>query len=204
MARVLVLFVHPAQHHSRANAEMARQARALDGITFVDLYGENPRHGIDADREQTRLLAHDIVVFQFPLFWYSSPSLLKEWMDLVLEHGFAYGHGGDRLAGKTLMLAITAAGPETAYQPDGYQHFPLRTFLTPFEQTARLCQMQFLPPYVLYGALKATEAGDLADHAQGYVRLLEGLRDDTLTAGSFGNADVVTAQSLRLPQEAVS
>ena len=104
------------------------------------------------------------LLMQFPLFWYATPSLLKEWIDLVLEHGFAYGHGGDRLAGKIMMLALTAGGIEEAYTPNGYQHYPLRTFLTPLEQTARLCQMRFAAPYVLHGAIKAPGDGAVPPH----------------------------------------
>jgi len=180
MAKLLVYFAHPGQVHSHVNARMFRIAQGVAGITLVDLYAENPRFDIDIDKEQARLLAHDTILFQFPLFWYSTPSLVKEWIDLVLEHGFAYGAGGTRLAGKAMMLAVTAAGPVEAYSPEGYQRHSLRTFLTPLEQTARLCKMTFLPPYVLYASLRAPEAGTLEPHAQGYGRLLAALRDDRL------------------------
>ena len=163
MARLLVYYAHPGQRHSKANAKMARVAETVDGISFVDLYRTYPRFDINVDVEQQRLLDHDVILFQFPVFWYSTPSLIKEWLDLVLEHGFAYGAGGDRLAGKAMMLAVTAAGPSEAYSKDGYQHFPLRTFLTPLEQTARLCGMRFPAPYVLYAALRAPQVGQVAN-----------------------------------------
>lgn len=178
MARLLIYYAHPGQRFSHANAALAKVASNAEGITFVDLYRAYPRHNIDVDAEQARLLEHDIILFQFPLFWYSTPSIIKEWQDLVLEHGFAYGSGGDHLAGKTMMLAITAAGPSDAYAPNGYQHYALRTFLTPLEQTARLCKMSFATPYVLYSALKAPEAGALKPHVEGYGRLIEAIRED--------------------------
>ncbi len=178
MARVLIYYAHPGHKHSHVNRVMADAARRIDGITFVDLYAEYPRFGVDCDREQQRLLDHDVIVFQFPMFWYSTPSLIKEWEDIVLEHGFAYGAGGDKLSGKRMLLAITAAGSEDAYTMDGYQHYPIRTFLTPLEQTARLCDMSFAPPYVLYGSLRAPDAGAVEPHVEGYVRLIEALRDD--------------------------
>lgn len=150
----------------------------MDGITFVDLYAEYPRNDINIDKEQQRLLDHDVILFQFPLFWYSTPALIKEWQDLVLEHGFAYGAGGNKLAGKRLMLAITAAGPEDAYSHDGYQRFPLRTFLTPLEQTAGLCKMQFTPPFVMFSSLKAPHDGRVEPHAANYILMLQAIRDD--------------------------
>jgi putative NADPH-quinone reductase len=178
MARLIVFYAHPGHKHSHVNKFMARAAEALDGVTFVDLYRDYPRFDIDADREQQRLRDHDVILFQFPLFWYSTPSIVKEWQDLVLEHGFAYGSDGDELAGKRMMLAITAAGPEEAYSAGGYQHYALRDFLRPLEQTARLCEMRFAAPYVLYSSLKAPTTGDVEPHLDGYRRLLEAIRDD--------------------------
>lgn len=195
MARVLLYYAHPGHRHSHVNQAMFDATAAIGGITRIDLYATYPRQNIDIDREQALLLDHDVIVFQHPLFWYSTPSLIKEWIDLVLEHGFAYGAGGDRLRGKVLMQAISAAGPAEAYAPEGYQHFPLRTFLTPMEQTARLCKMRYGAPYVLHSALKAPETGAVASHVAGYVALLGALRDDSYdfdAADRFGQVDADT------------
>lgn len=197
MAKLIVYHVHPGQRFSRANAAMTKAASGLESITFVDLYADYPRHDIDVEKEQARLLDHDVILFQFPLYWYSTPSLLKEWQDLVLQHGFAYGHDGDKLQGKTLMLAITAGGSDDAYTADGYQHFPIRAFLTPLEQTARLCRMAFSAPYVLYAALKADVTEEIEDHASGYVRLLTAIRDDAYDFPSAERYDVVTSDDIQ-------
>ncbi len=202
MARLLLYYAHPGHKYSHVNKAMADAARRVDGIDFVDLYGAYPRHNIDIDREQERLLAHDVVLFQCPMFWYSTPSLIKEWQDLVLEHGFAYGAGGDKLAGKTMMLALTAAGPADAYTADGYQRFPFRTFLTPLQQTARLCKMRFAPPYVLFSSLRAPSSGEAALHVEGYVKLLTAIRDDRYDFARVDAHDVVSHQTLPIPIEA--
>ena len=194
MAHVLHIFAHPGRASSRINEAQWSAAQAVEGITSVDLYALYPRYDIDIDAEQEQLLTHDAVVLQFPLFWYSSPALVKEWIDLVFEHGFAYGQGGDRLAGKSMMLALSASGPEDAYSADGYQGFPLRTFLTPFEQTARLCQMRFLAPYVQHRALLA----DPAPHAAGFAKLLRALRDDRLDLDRAAAAEILTHDTLPL------
>lgn len=196
MSRILVYFAHPGRRYSRANLGMAETVRHLAGINFIDLYEHYPRHDIDIETEQTRLLDADVIVFQFPLFWYSTPSLLKDWMDLVLEHGFAYGEGGEALKGKTLLCAITTASPEDAYSSTGFQRYPLRTFLTPLEQTARLCQMRFLPPYVLYDALKASEDERLQLHENGYKRLLLGLRESVFDHNGAERIDILKAATL--------
>jgi len=181
---------------------MARSARKTERITYVDLYRDYPRFDINVDVEQQRLLDHDVILFQFPVFWYSTPSIIKEWEDLVLEQGFAYGAGGDKLAGKHMMLAVTAAGPEGAYTDQGYQRFPLRTFLKPLEQTAHLCEMKFVAPYVLYGALQAPADGAVGPHVDGYRQLLEAIRDDHYDFSRAAEMDVVKFDSLPLLQEA--
>jgi putative NADPH-quinone reductase len=198
MASLIVYYAHPGHPYSQSNQPMACAASALDGISFVDLYRDYPRFDIDADIEQQRLLDHDVILFQFPMFWYSTPSIIKEWQDLVLEHGFAYGTGGDKLKGKTMMLAITAAGPAEAYSAGGYQHYPIRDFLRPLEQTARLCEMRFAAPYVLYASLRAPADGRLEAHVKAYRALLEAIRDDRYDWEAAAALDVVQADSIPL------
>src|SRR3989338_1116681 len=104
---VLLVFAHPALERSRANAVLAEAAKQAAGVTFHDLYETYPDFVIDVDAEQEKLLAHQVIALQFPFYWYSTPALLKEWLDLVWLHGFAYGKGGDRLKGKQLFFACT-------------------------------------------------------------------------------------------------
>ena len=201
MARLLVYYAHPGHNYSQVNRHMAKVAATVEGITFVDLYSDYPRFDINVETEQTRLLEHDVVLFQFPLFWYSTPSILKEWQDIVLEHGFAYGSDGDKLSGKTMMLAITAAGPDDAYSSGGYQHYPLRDFLRPLEQTARLCEMSFTPPLALYAALNAPVDGEVEPHVEGYRKLLEAIRDDRYSWPAHDPDAVLTYATLPIREE---
>lgn len=178
--RILVLFAHPSLDRSEVNRPLAQAAMHIDDVTFVDLYAEYPDLGIDIDREQARLLEHEVIVFMHPLYWYSTPAILKEWQDLVLEHGFAYGSKGTALHGKIFLNALTAGGLEAAYCAEGYNHFTIRELLHPLEQTAMLCGMVYLPPFALFGARSAVEEGRVDDHVSEWVRVLEALRDDRL------------------------
>jgi len=180
---VLVLFAHPAIRKSRVNRHLVAAVRDLDGVTVNDLYDEYPDLDIDVAREQELLVNHDVVVFQHPFFWYSTPAILKEWQDLVLGHGWAYGHDGDALRGKTLLIAMTTGGGEDSYSAKGSNRFSVRQLLAPIEQTARLCGMDFLPPFVVHGSFRLT-ASEIEDHAGDYRRLLEALRDGRVTADS--------------------
>jgi len=174
----------------------------MPGVTFIDLYAEYPRFKISIETEQRRLLAHDVIIFQFPLFWYSTPALLKEWQDLVLEYGFAYGEGGDRIAGKLFVPVVTAGGPEQFYRPGGRNNYPLRDLLTPLEQTAHLCGLRFVPPYTLFAALKAPGDERLERHAEGYAALLRALRDDRLDIEAADSMALLSAETLPLRETA--
>jgi glutathione-regulated potassium-efflux system ancillary protein KefG len=177
--RILVLFAHPAFERSRVNRILTGAVRAVSGVTFHDLYEAYPDFDVDVKREQELLLSHDILVFQHPFFWYSTPALLKEWQDLVLEHGWAYGRDGTALHGKTFMNVITTGGRESAYHAEGHNRFTVRELLAPLEQTARLCGMEFLPPFVAHGTHRMTPP-EMEEHGEDLRRLLEALRDDRI------------------------
>jgi len=180
MKRVLVLFAHPRPDRSEVNVILTKAAERVDGVTVVDLYADYPTFEIDVDREQQRLLDHDVIVFQHPVYWYSCPALLKEWQDLVLEYGFAYGEGGTALAGKMLLNAVSAGARREVYCRDGGYKYELRAFFAPFEQTARLCRMRYLPPFTLYAAGHAEDEDRLGDHVRSYTTLLEALVNERL------------------------
>jgi glutathione-regulated potassium-efflux system ancillary protein KefG len=177
--RVLVLFAHPALQNSRVNRELLRAARELDGVTVHDLYEAYPDFDVDVPREQQLLVEHQLVVMQHPLFWYSTPALLKEWQDLVLEHGWAYGSEGDALRGKRLINAVTAGGSESTYCAQGHNRHTVRELLAPIERTAALCGMEYLPPFVVHGTHKL-KGPDILRHAEDYARVLSALRDGRL------------------------
>lgn len=178
-SRVLVLFAHPALEKSRLNRRLGDAVRNLPGVTFRDLYELYPEFDIDVPREQELLEAHDLIVLQHPFFWYSTPALLKEWVDLVLVHGWAFGSTGTALAGKRALTAVTTGGAESAYAAGGYNRFTMRQFLAPIEQTFALCGVEYLPPFVVHGAHGMTEPEILA-HADEYRGVIEGLRDGEL------------------------
>lgn len=188
--RILVLFAHPSLDRSEVNRPMAEAVRDLDGVTLVDLYAEYANFQIDIDREQQRLLDHDVVIFQHPLYWYSTPAIMKEWQDLVLEHGFAYGSDGTALHGKIFFNAITAGGIAAAYRAEGYNHFTIRELLQPLEQMALLCGMIYLPAFALFGARTAADEGRADQHIADWIRTLEALRDNRF--------DIAAAQDLPL------
>jgi glutathione-regulated potassium-efflux system ancillary protein KefG len=177
--RVLVLFAHPALHRSRVHRRLARAVRGLEGVTFHDLYEAYPDFDVEVEREQALLLAHDCYVVQHPFYWYSTPALVKQWLDLVLTHGWAYGRGGTALRGKRMLCAISTGGGEETYCAEGRNRCSMRELLAPLEQTARLCGIDFLPPWILHGTHALGDTA-LDRAAEEYVRVLAALRDGRL------------------------
>lgn len=180
---VLVIAAHPAMAQSRVNRRLRDAAERSGGVVAVrDLYRLYPDYLIDTPAEQAALAQARLVVWQHPLHWYGMPPLMKLWVDEVLAFGWAYGPGGTALRGKDLWLVTSTGSAEAAYRPGGtHRHF-FDAFLPPYEQTAALCGLRFLPPMVLHAAHRVGES-ELAAHVEVYVQRLAGYPDWPELAG---------------------
>jgi glutathione-regulated potassium-efflux system ancillary protein KefG len=188
MRRVLVLFAHPSFERSRVNRRLVAQAAGLEGVRVHDLYDEYPDFDVDVDREQALLAGHDVIVVHHPFHWYGAPALVKQWLDLVLEHGWAYGAEGRALVGKWWGHALTAGGGAEAYRAGGFNRHTVRAMLAPFEQTARLCGLRFVPPFVVHDTHRL-EAPAIDAHARRYRSYLERLRDPGFDLAPIADRD---------------
>ena len=171
--KTLVLLAHPNLADSKINSSWAQAAAEAEGVTVHDLYATYPDFAINVAAEQALLLEHDRIVFQFPFYWYSTPALLKEWQDKVLEYGFAYGSTGDKLQGKEFLAAFSTGGPEESYQAGGFNHFSFSELTKPLQAMANLTGMKFLPSFTSSGALTQGEADIEASSAAYTARLAE-------------------------------
>ena len=171
MNRILILFAHPRFEKSRVNRALLEQAGTMPEVTLHDLYEEYPDFNIHVKREQEILSMHDIIVWQYPFYMYGAPALLKQWIDLVLEYGWAHGEGGEFLKDKLVFNCLTTGGSRAVYAADGACRFSLGEFLLPFQQSACLCRMIYLPPFTVQGTYLLTQ-DDLAHHAEDYRNLL--------------------------------
>lgn len=180
MPRVLVLFAHPRLERSRTNRALLKALPASDRIAFRDLYELYPDMQVDVRAEQDLLAAHDVVVLHHPLYWYSVPPLLKQYIDLVYAFGWAYGPGGTALKGRTQFHVVTTGGGADAYSSAGFHGHTLQEFLLPLKRTATLCGMQWAPPFAVQGTHRVDDS-ELERIAQRYGRLLQGWAEGTLT-----------------------
>ena len=191
MKKILILFGHPAFRRSMINAALREAVETLDGVTFHDLYASYPDFLIDVGHEQQLCENHDIIIFQHPFYWYSTPAIIKEWFDLVLEHGWAYGSTGNALKGKITFQALTAGGSQENYGVDGLNLFTIRELTTPFRATANLCGMEWLPPFAVLGIHQGLPEKDRVRHAEDYRRAIIALRDNQIDLGRVRDSELL-------------
>lgn len=175
----LVVFAHPRLEASVVQRRLLDGIRGLERTTIHDLYYSYPDFHIDIEAEKARILQHDLIVLQHPFYWYSVPAIIKEWLDLVLQFNWAYGPLGDALHGKFLMNVLSTGGDEHAYGADGRNRFPVESFLAPLNQTAHLCGMGWLKPFIVYSGRRLMPA-ELAEKVEDYRRIMKGLTQGSL------------------------
>jgi glutathione-regulated potassium-efflux system ancillary protein KefG len=182
--KILILFAHPKLERSAINSVLIKSIPVNNNITFHDLYEKYPDFNIDIEYEKKLLEIHQIIIWQHPFYWYSAPPLLKQWIDLVLEFGWAYGPGGNRLQGKIIFNSITSGGQKSAYSKTGHNRFTINELLAPFDQTAVLCKMIYLPPFAIHGTHRISNE-ELEISAKHYQLIL-----NRLASGEFSTADL--------------
>lgn len=188
--KILILFGHPAFQNSQVNKGLIQGIDELDNVTFHDLYEAYPEMDIDIDAEQELLDAHDCIIFHHPMFWYSSPAIFKEWQDLVLEHGWAYGSQGNHLKGKYFFNVVTTGASRQAFMAGAVQNHKVTEFLVPFAQMARLCKMVPIPPFVIHGSHIA-ENVYIENSRKAYHQLLQMIVSDQLDLNGLAEYEYI-------------
>ncbi|GIP22195.1 NAD(P)H-dependent oxidoreductase [Paenibacillus sp. J22TS3] len=155
--KTLIIVAHPDLQSSRVNRALAQVVKEQPDTTvhaLYEFYGDRP---LDVPHEQALLDSHDRIIFQYPLYWYSTPPLLKKWFDEVLTYGYAFGPGGEHLKGKEVGIAISTAGTAASYQPGGYNLFTVREIAKPMEALANYVSGHYLPPFAVHNANQITD-----------------------------------------------
>lgn len=145
MSKVLLILAHPDFKNSVGNKTIVNTVNNNNNVTVRDLTALYPNFDIDIVAEQKALVACDLIILQYPIYWYNMPPILKQWFDKVLTHGFAFGDGA-QLTGKTIMASVTTGSPESAY-PKG----EMERILLPIRATANFCKMIYMKPVASFG-----------------------------------------------------
>jgi len=175
-----------AGHHVRVSDLYAMGWKAtVDCADFLDWDANEPLSPIekasqhaystgtqsaDIAAEQRKLVQSDLLILQFPMWWFSMPAILKGWVERVFAYGLAYGVGehsdrrwGDRygegtLVGKRAMLIVTAGGWASHYSERGINGkiddllFPINHGILHYPG------YDVLPPYIIYRTSKMDES----------------------------------------------
>ena len=157
MSKTLVIVTHPNIEQSHVNKSWVEALKAHpDLYTVHEIYKLYPDGKIDVAAEQKLLESYDNIVLQFPMYWYSSPALLKQWQDDVLAYGWVYGSKGNALKGKKLGVAVSVGSPAEVYTKTGSVGAEVPVILLPFKLMANFVQTEWQPPFLLFGALSQT------------------------------------------------
>lgn len=192
MSRTVVISGHPDLEKSYTNTVILEQLNsALSDVEIRRLDALYPDYKIDVEAEQQALLAADVIVLQFPFYWYSIPALLKKWIDEVFSYNFAYGEQGDKLKGKDFVLSFTIGGPAESYDPLGYNHFTIPELLKPMQQTAYLAGLNFITPVYTHRMVcisgvynKLEEVQERAvEHADRLIQQIRAIQVQPVTGG---------------------
>lgn len=144
MAKIILINGHPDYEHSTANKtiieEFSKLVPSAEIVNVAELY---PNFQIDAQKEQQRLQAAEMLIFEYPFWWYSAPSLMHRYLEQVFLHGWAYGSNGKALQGKNLTISFTTGAPESDYQRrEGLMH-TIEQFLPAMLSTAHFTGMTY-------------------------------------------------------------
>lgn len=168
--KTTILVFHPdLKGQSHVNKALSNAAKNA-GFEVRDMYAEYPDFKIDVQKERQILENTDRIVFQFPIYWYSSPALLKQYEDDVFTGNWAYS-GGKALLDKEWLLAVTPGADKDAYSHEGRVHFTIPDLLRPFQATSVLIKTKFLTPFVSYNASNMSDE-EIEARASKYVDYL--------------------------------
>ncbi|GAE32314.1 NAD(P)H-dependent oxidoreductase [Halalkalibacter hemicellulosilyticus] len=173
--KTLIVIAHPDIDSSIVNKYWIEELKkAPEEFTIHELYKVYPTEPFDIKHEQELIDSHDHLVLQFPVYWFSSPPLLKKWLDEVFLEGWAHGpNGGDKLKNKKIALAVSAGSTADDYSIDGRYGHTLEQMLIPFETTFLYCKADYRSIHAFYGEDPSNK--ELEHNMKNYLTFLRNL-----------------------------
>ena len=169
--KILVIVAHPDLANSRINRRLAGGVATLPNVKVEKLYVDYPNGVIDVAREQEAVASSDVIVFQFPFYWYAAPALLKEWQDKVLGPSWSSEQFRESLAAKKSLVVVTMAHGATTYLRGAENHYTVEESMLPLRQMANFCGMIWEAPHAIYG-VKDFSDEDIDREVEVYRELL--------------------------------
>ena len=169
--QVVVLLTHPNIKESRANKALMDAISDMGEVAIYNLYEMRVEDAFNAEIWSTIISHASALVFQFPFYWMSAPSLLKRWLDEV----FTYLAKTPAVAGKTLMVVTTVGSEHDAYRSGGRNRFTVDELLRPYQASAVHAGMIWQTPLVVYGMGTSEASKNIAEGINCYKQRIEAL-----------------------------
>ncbi len=179
--KTLIIVDHPFYDQSVVNRRWLDEVRKYpDEFVVRNLQSSYPRSSVDPALEHSIIDNNGTIVFQFPMFWFNTPPMLKSWVDIVLSPGWAYA-GGKHLQGRKVAFAVTCGGAEENYTRESELGNTVEDFLNSYICSFKRCGADYAGLYTFYNAKPVK--GDLdmtvvAESARGYVEFLRGIKQE--------------------------
>ena len=147
----LIIFAHTFWKDSKVNRALLEELKDNKNVNIHNLSVIYPDGKINSVKSEVALLKEaDNIIFQFPLFWFSMPSLLKEWQDFVLSD-ILHGSENKILENKTFKIITTAGGEKSFYDS---LDFKIEEILSPINTSCKHLGLKIKKPFCIYEANK--------------------------------------------------
>lgn len=145
MKNILIVSGHTDLNDSVANKTILEELKKLLPGAEIDCLDKlYPDFQVDVAAEQAKLEKADVIILQFPVFWYSMPSIMERWMEQTFQHGWSHGRTGDKLKGKKMIVSLTTGAPEDMYHKNAVMGHEIDEYIVPILSTCGLCQMEYV------------------------------------------------------------
>lgn len=172
MKKTLVIVVHPSITTSKINKAWAESLRGHATLHY--LYDAYPQGvPINVKAEQALVEQHDRIIFQFPLYWYAAPSLLKQWMDEVFLEGWAYGAGGNKMETKEIGVAVSCGGQREQFVEGGIQRHTIEEYMSVFDGICGFVRAQYIGVHAFYDTYNPEALKQLSANCDSYLRFIQ-------------------------------
>ena len=155
-SKIVVLMAHNNIDDSILNKMIKSELEHKDNIIYKDLTSLYKEFAIDIKKEQADLLNAKKIIFQFPMYWYSAPAILKRWVDEVFSYGYSYeiDKNGEfqalALKNKEFQMIVTMGAKEESFVGKG--RLSVKECLNSYSYTAKMLGMKEKEPFLVYGA----------------------------------------------------
>jgi glutathione-regulated potassium-efflux system ancillary protein KefG len=155
-SKIVVLMAHGNMDDSILNKRIKTELKDKENIIYKDLTSLYQDFKIDIKKEQNDLLTAKKIIFQFPMYWYSAPAILKRWVDEVFSYGYSYKIDEDgefqalALKDKEFQMIVTMGAKEDSFVGKG--RLSVKECLNSYSYTAKMLGMKEREPFLVYGA----------------------------------------------------